>query len=291
LLAQAQATEKTEEQLALYRRVLELEPTHRDAQAKLEEARRAELRPFRSKARIVCVALAGVVLLTILFAIGIMVSVPELYPIDNVDINGSYVIGWSDVGVVSHYVLGECMDDACASPREFYSGPEISYSFNERTEGHYCYCVKACRSLVCSGWSNVECVDAWRERETNNLCLQANGPLISGGKYYGHHDWDYGRDASEGWDCFWIDLQEDGQVSATLITQEDRGLQLHLFDQNCDPVGPENDPCYDPDPPYELGGFQCTASKGRHHVCIHTIQPQHEKQPYALTVTFPGTEH
>ncbi|HSR29257.1 MAG TPA: hypothetical protein VLY63_01735, partial [Anaerolineae bacterium] len=101
-----------------------------------------------------------------------------------------------------------------------------------------------------------------------------------GKQYYGRHDWG-------NWDCFWIDLQRSGQVSAALDTVQAQGLQLQLLDQNCDLVGPPGNQCYDTTEPYELGGAQCAASAGLNHVCIFTMQGSDEQDRYSLTVTLP----
>ena len=127
------------------------------------------------------------------------------------------------------------------------------------------------------------------EHEVNDKCTQANGPLESGRQYHGYHDVDPGQEVWQGWDCFWIDLQNDRQISAELISHEENRLQLALFDKSCEPVGPAGYPCYAYAKPYEIGGAKCFALKGRNHVCIHTIQPVHSLKHYTLTVTFPST--
>lgn len=205
---------------------------------------------------------------------------PELYPIDNADINGSYTLNWTEVGGATEYLLAESENDDCSNANQIYSGPDTSRFVSGKAEGRYCYCVQACSGSTCSEISNVECVDAWWEREPNNTCTDANGPLESGKQYYGRHDWG-------NWDCFWIDLQRSGQVSAALDTVQAQGLQLQLLDQNCDLVGPPGNQCYDTTEPYELGGAQCAASAGLNHVCIFTMQGSDEQDRYSLTVTLP----
>jgi hypothetical protein len=294
---------QSQQAIASLCQAIELNPDHVGASQLLADIRATQERSslarqlgdlfsiVLSRPRVIAIVFVGtVILFLLLLKTGAFVSVPELYSIDDENVDGSYVVGWSGVDMATHYVLGESTDDACTNPREVYSGPDASYSISGKTEGYYCYCVKACGRLACSGWSNAECVRPWWEHEENNTCSQADGPLVYGLTYHGRHDTDLGDQSWEGWDCFSIDLQKDGQVSAELTTRVDEDLQLHLFDQNCEPVGSAEDLCYDPTPPYELGGPECTVGKGRYYVCIHTKDPRTGRDQYTLTVRFPSTE-
>jgi hypothetical protein len=214
---------------------------------------------------------------------------PDLYSIENEEIDGSYVVSWSGVSGATDYKLYEA-PDACTDWRLIYSGPSTSYAVDGKSPGHYCYYVAACRGLACSLPSDVQIVGAWWEQEDNDTCWFANGPLIFGHEYYGRHDRDSDQYPTEGWDCFWIDLQNDGPVSSRLTTNETEDLQLMLLDQNCAPVGPPDDLCFDSAPPYELGGTKCTAGRGRNFVCIHTMRASVGEEHYSLEVLFPQAQ-
>ena len=199
-------------------------------------------------------------------------SVPELYPIDNVDVDGSYTVCWSAACSVNFYVLEEATDSAFTSATEVCSGTDTCCPIEDKSAGRYYYRVKGCKDGTrCGGWSNVEEVGTWWEQEENDSRSDANGPLDSNEEYRGYHD-----DVN---DWFKIDVGAAGSVTMALTDHSGEDVQLVLYDDAGDMV------CRDWTAPFSK---TCVVDgAGQYYVRIYTLSGHNMDLPYILRVTFP----
>jgi len=84
------------------------------------------------------------------------VSRPTLFPIDNSDDDGDYLVQWSTVTEAITYTLEEDDDISFPSPTVRYQGDQISYQVSGQGSGDWCYRVKASNANGDSYWSNIE---------------------------------------------------------------------------------------------------------------------------------------
>jgi uncharacterized repeat protein (TIGR01451 family) len=209
-------------------------------------------------------------------------EVPKLNFIDNWNIDGSYDVSWSNAGRADFYVLEEATDRAFAGVTEVYTTADTRYCVSVEGCGRYYYRVKACNSWGCSGWSNVEGVDAWWEREDtwehydenehNDSRSKANGPLISGEHYCGYLDDKY--------DYFKITPDAEGQVTIKLDNRTTTNVNLILY-HGVDKKSVCRD---DLGPDYEL---TCDVISDTYYICIRTDKDYNFDTPYVLAASFP----
>jgi hypothetical protein len=110
------------------------------------------------------------------------------------------------------------------------------------------------------------------EVEPNNSYQQANGPLQSGGDYYG-----YPNDEA---DYFSIYLLTEGQISIDLTNHTGQGVQLQLFYQTIDNlIG------FVFAPPYHV---EYDGADGWYYIYIFTESGHNSTTPYTLQVTYPS---
>jgi hypothetical protein len=198
--------------------------------------------------------------------------IPDLYPIDNADIDGDYDVCWSAAAPPGyHYVLEESTNSACTGATPVYTGADIHHPITDKDVGWYYYHVKVCDSSRCFDPSNCVGVGAWWEQEDNEPRSDANGPLISSKDYHGYPD-----DVD---DWFEIHLNTRGQVVVTLSNHTGTGgVQLVLYDKS------GNLKCRDWTRPFDL---KCTVPAGCYYIRIWTPLGHNTGTPYTLHATFP----
>ena len=110
------------------------------------------------------------------------------------------------------------------------------------------------------------------EQEPNNFPSEANGPLLSGTNYFGHHN--------DQFDYFKIYVQSDGQISVNLIPGTGEGLQLLLYYQE---TGADGLVRQDTVSPYkiEYGG-----KAGLYYILVYTESGHNTLDPYNLKVEY-----
>jgi hypothetical protein len=77
--------------------------------------------------------------------------------VDDSDGDGNFTVGWSTVDRAVLYILEEDRDTAFAEPVEAYRGGKTWIDIAGRSDGQYCYRVKAANSYGSSPWSNTSC--------------------------------------------------------------------------------------------------------------------------------------
>ena len=83
-------------------------------------------------------------------------SSPTLNDPGTTDTDGDYTVRWGSVRGATSYTLEEDTSSSFSSPTVVYSGAGTSKEITDKSDGTYCYRVKACNAEGCSGWSNVE---------------------------------------------------------------------------------------------------------------------------------------
>ncbi len=78
---------------------------------------------------------------------------PTLYPIDNPDGDGNYIVSWSTSPSATSYTLEEDDNASFSSPVTVYSGSGTSRSFSGKSTGTYYYRVNAVNQYGAGGWS------------------------------------------------------------------------------------------------------------------------------------------
>ena len=203
---------------------------------------------------------------------------PEINSIENSDIDGDYTVSWSTSSLASEYNLEEATNSTFTSNKKDYTITDTQYLFTARGAEGYYYRVRACDSLgCCSGWSNVEQVKPWYEREPNNSCAQANGPLISNQSYYGYDN--DNQQMQKDYYKFYASANGTITIILTDHTGTNGDVQLQLRDQNCEFI------TYDYSSPYRV---ERTVTMGWYYILVGkaSLWTSHDPQ-YTLQVTFP----
>ena len=91
---------------------------------------------------------------------------PTLWPIDNTDGDGNYLVGWSDVISATGYTLEEDDNTWFSSPTVIYQGGQTEFNVSGQDPGEWYYRVKASSVQGDSYWSNVELVGIRPEAPT-----------------------------------------------------------------------------------------------------------------------------
>jgi len=162
----------------------------------------------------------------------------QVHPIDNADIDGDYDVCWSDAAPPGyHYVLEESTNSACTGATPVYTDTNTCYSVTDKAAGWYYYQVRVCDGSQCFWPSNCEGVGAWWEREPNNGCSQANGPIRSGSTYSGTF-----TTAADTRDYFSFDLNDTPRSVELWLTNIPPGCDydVALCGADCEVV----DDCY-----------------------------------------------
>lgn len=89
---------------------------------------------------------------------GVQPEAPTLYPIDNGDGDGTYLVDWSDAAGATAYELQEDDNGAFTSPVVRYTGATSQYQVNSQQGGTWYYRVRATNAGGNSPWSNIESV-------------------------------------------------------------------------------------------------------------------------------------
>ena len=93
-------------------------------------------------------------------------SAPTLYNIADGEC-GNYTVSWSSVSGATSYTLEEKKDSG--SWQQCYSGSNTQKSFSGRTNGTYCYRVKASSTCGDTSWSNERCATVTGKPDTPTL--------------------------------------------------------------------------------------------------------------------------
>ncbi len=83
---------------------------------------------------------------------------PVLFPIDNRDGDGSYLVDWEDAAGASTYTLQEDDDPTFASPTVRYTGPDSQIYVANQPAGTWHYRVRATNQSGESAWSDSQSV-------------------------------------------------------------------------------------------------------------------------------------
>jgi hypothetical protein len=83
---------------------------------------------------------------------------PTLYPINNSDGDGSYLVDWSSASLANSYELQEDDNPGFSSPSIAYSGTSTSKSISGKPTGTYFYRVRGINSYGPGPWSNTQSV-------------------------------------------------------------------------------------------------------------------------------------
>jgi len=81
---------------------------------------------------------------------------PPINSIDNADGDGNYTVDWPQIDDATGYRLQEQHDSGSWS--QVYNGPNTSVDRANRSDGEWCYRVRAYNDSVQSDWSAEECV-------------------------------------------------------------------------------------------------------------------------------------
>ncbi|HET7091442.1 MAG TPA: hypothetical protein VFL17_22650 [Anaerolineae bacterium] len=200
-----------------------------------------------------------------------------LFPIENDDNDGSYVVRWCASGA-EYYVLEETVFGSI-SPMVVYSDSDTYAPLSDRGPTRYYYRVKSISSSGSNRQSNEESVDVLWELEPNNYIDgpnapdESNGPLLSGLWYYGKPG-----PVDDKWDCFRFFATSAGLITVDLENHTGQQIHLALFFQIENP-----DPIQDTTPPYHIEHF---GAAGRYYACIYSENGDPDA-PYRLKATFP----
>ncbi len=209
---------------------------------------------------------------------------PDISDIENSDINGDYDVCWSTRGPDSIYYLEEAANSAFTSDTKVYSTTNTCYSFNNKGAQEYYYRVRVCNSMgCCSDWSNVKQVKPWYEREPNNSCVQANGPVVSGLIYYS------ALPDGDKSDYFYFDLDTTHRVDIWLTnipSQNDYDLYLY---RPCENLWAKSDRYGNVDEHIPQTGI-LELEAGRYYVRVYNYSDSGSIQPYHLQVVYQQTE-
>jgi thermitase len=81
---------------------------------------------------------------------------PNLYPIDNADGDGQFLVDWTDVPATTSYVLEQSRDPYFSTPSIVYSGAASQFQVVGQSRGRWHYRVRAFGSSGQSPWSNSQ---------------------------------------------------------------------------------------------------------------------------------------
>ena len=81
---------------------------------------------------------------------------PDLYPIDNPEGDGDYLVAWTEVLFAAGYTLEEDNDVGFPSPTERYSGSDTQFLVSGQSDGVWFYRVRASNQDGDSPWSEVK---------------------------------------------------------------------------------------------------------------------------------------
>jgi len=197
-----------------------------------------------------------------------------LFPIENDDNDGSYVVRWCAAGA-EYYILEETVFGSI-SPTVVYSDSDTYAPLSDRGPTRYFYRVKSIGSSDGNRQSNEESVDVLWELEPNNYIDgpnapdESNGPLLSDLWYYGK--------PGDLWDCFRFFATSAGRITVDLENHTGQQIHLALFFQIENP-----DPIQDTTPPYHIEHF---GAAGRYYACIYSENGDPDA-PYRLKANFP----
>jgi hypothetical protein len=210
---------------------------------------------------------------------------PDLYPIGNVDGDGSYDVCWRSVASYGHYELQEATNGAFTRATDVRTTTDTCFGISNRPPTRYYYRVRYCSGSWCSDWSNVESVDVVWELEPNDVyTTTTNGPLVSGVQYYQGY-------ANDREDYFWIETSTQGQIQVHLRDFVTRGWLL-LYYYNKPPILPPHDApaqaaCF-----LDFAKTSCDIAyhgndpPGRYYIRV-VADHYDESVPYRFWVTFP----
>ncbi len=85
-------------------------------------------------------------------------AAPQLLPIENLDGDGDYLVGWTVVVSATNYRLQEDDNAEFPSPSVIYDGPQIQYQVTGQFSGTWYYRVLASNAGGDSPWSNIQSV-------------------------------------------------------------------------------------------------------------------------------------
>jgi thermitase len=100
-------------------------------------------------------------------------SVPALYPINNPDGDGSYLVDWSDSANATSYTLQEDDNSGFSSPSTLYSGATSQFSVSGKGPGTWYYRVYAAGGSGHSDWSVIRAVTVKPNAPTLNAISNA----------------------------------------------------------------------------------------------------------------------
>jgi Tol biopolymer transport system component len=89
---------------------------------------------------------------------GVQPSTPNLYPIENSDGDGRYLVDWSDATGATSYELQEDDNPEFTNPTIRYNSPDSQYEVRDQIEGNWYYRVRSSNAGGNSPWSNTESV-------------------------------------------------------------------------------------------------------------------------------------
>jgi hypothetical protein len=106
---------------------------------------------------------------------GPTVQRPSLFPIDNPDGDGDYLVEWSSVIGATAYTLEEDDRVSFASPAVAYQGDQTSFQVSGHVSGDWYYRVKGTNAEVDGYWSNSELVGVRPAAPTLNPIENSDG--------------------------------------------------------------------------------------------------------------------
>ncbi|MBN2006299.1 MAG: carbohydrate binding domain-containing protein [Anaerolineae bacterium] len=210
-------------------------------------------------------------------------AAPVIEPINNLDIDGEYLIQWNAPAYAVSYILEQADNAAFTSATVIAQGAEMQHSVTiaNAAAGAYYYRVRACNETpLCGPWSEAVSVEAWYEHEPNDKGLP-NGPLTSGMTYYGRPDF-YQGDR----DDYYLVNAGAGQITVQLTGFTGKGGWLLMYyDQVHLPPAEASMPIR-ADGTAELS---YNGAAGAYYVRVYT-ESGFNDVPYNLTVTFPQAQ-
>lgn len=86
----------------------------------------------------------------------VLPAVPGLFPIDNPELDGDYVVDWEDVPEATSYTLEEDDNPAFSSPAVRYDGGNSQFAVTSQQPGLWYYRVRSGNAVGHSEWSQTE---------------------------------------------------------------------------------------------------------------------------------------
>ena len=191
--------------------------------------------------------------------------------------NTTYQVSWSAADRADTYILERATHSDFSDTEEVYSGSNTAHTVDSEGIARYYYRVKARNIWGDSGWSNVQSVDVFWEKEPNDDAkTQANGPLASGSTYYGLFP------ADDIKDYFYFDLSTAHSVELWLTNiAAGQDYDVYLRDVNLNVV----------DSSATAGSvdehiFIDDLQSGRYYIQVYNYSASGSTQPYHLRVVY-----